>query len=104
MSGKKAVYFINVNCDFGYVSYLVWDCLQEEGFLQKETDMIFDGNPVMAYEDQAGNTFYFAPTQTAICLDYNKYLPDMNKYFADCDVSGMVTLHGMKGSMHRKKC
>ena len=93
MSGKKAVYFINVNRDFGYVSYLVWDCLQEEGFLQKETDMIFDGNPVMSYEDQAGNTFYFAPTQTAICLDYNKYLPDMNKYFADCDVSGMVTWH-----------
>ena len=93
MSGKKAVYFINVNRAFGYVSYLVWDCLQEEGFLQKETDMIFDGNPVMSYEDQAGNTFYFAPTQTAICLDYNKYLPDMNKYFADCDVSGMVTWH-----------
>ena len=46
MSGKKAVYFINVNRDFGYVSYLVWDCLQEEGFLQKETDMIFDGDAV----------------------------------------------------------
>lgn len=102
MSGKKAVYFINVNRDFGYVSYLVWDCLQEEGFLQKETDMIFDGNPVMAYEDQAGNTFYFAPTQTAICLDYNKYLPDMNKYLPT--VMYPVWLHGMKGSMRRKKC
>lgn len=66
---EKAVYFIHVNRGFGYVSQLVWGCLQEEGVLQEETDMIFDGNPVMPYEDQAGNPFYFAA----------------------CDVSAMVT-------------
>ena len=29
--GRKAVYYINNDKDFGYVAFHVWDILQEEG-------------------------------------------------------------------------
>lgn len=93
VAGKKAVYFINTNREYGYVAYLVWDILKEEGYLAEEAGFDFDGQKVMRYQDEAGNWFYFAPTHRAICLDYEKCLPEMNEHFADFDISGMVTWH-----------
>lgn len=93
MSGKKAVYFINTNRDYGYVSYHVWDILQEEGFFQEDAGFTFGGEAVKKYIDEAGDTFFFAPTKRAICLDYETYLPEMNAHFADCLISAMVTWH-----------
>lgn len=34
--GKKAVYYINTDRDFGYVSFHVWDILQEEGYFTEK--------------------------------------------------------------------
>ena len=90
---KKAVYFINNNKEFGYVSYYVWDILEQEGYFVEKTDILFDGQQVMKYIDEIGNEYYFAPTKKAICLEYERLLPEMNKYFADFDISGMVTWH-----------
>lgn len=90
---KKAVYFINTNREFGYVSYHVWDILQQEGFLSQSAGFKFDGQEVMKYIDKLGNEYYFAPTQKAICLEYERLLPEMNEHFADFDISGMVTWH-----------
>ena len=44
---KKAVYFINNNKEFGYVSYYVWDILEQEGYFVEKTDILFDGQQVM---------------------------------------------------------
>ena len=91
--GRKAVYFINTDRDFGYVAYNVWDILQEEGYFTEKAGITFDGQEVWKNVDAAGDEFYFVPTHEAICLHYKKYLDEMNKYFADADISGMVTWH-----------
>lgn len=89
---KKVVYYICDNHDWGYVSYLVWDILMEEVSLSP-AGFTFDGREVMKYVDERKNEYYFAPTDIAVCRDYPKYLPVMNKYFGDFDMSGMVTWH-----------
>lgn len=93
MGQKKAVYFINTDRSFGYVSYNVWDILEEEGYFTERADFDFGGQAVMQHQDKERNLFYFAQTERALCLDYNRYLPELNKYFLDCDISGMVTWH-----------
>jgi len=90
---KKAVYYICDNPDWGYVSHLVWDVLKEEGYLDNKVDFTFDGREVYKYTDKNQNEFYFVPTEIALCRDYPRYLADMNKYFSDFDMSGMVTWH-----------
>ena len=100
--GKKAVYYINTDKDFGYVAFHVWEILQEEGYFTEKTGILFDGQEVMKHVDEAGDEFYFVPTHKAICLQYKDRLDEMNRYFADADISGMVTWH--EGAMLWKKC
>ena len=87
----KAVYYIFNNKNWGHVAAKVWELLEKEGYFKEKTDILFDGMPVYKYIDEKADEYYFVPTNTALCLDYNKYLPDMNKYFADFDMSAMVT-------------
>ncbi|MEA4971625.1 MAG: D-aminoacyl-tRNA deacylase [Candidatus Metalachnospira sp.] len=89
----KAVYYICNNKNWGHVSARVWELLEKEGFLKNKTDITFDSMPVYKYINDNGNEFYFVSTKTALCLDYKKYLPDMNKYFNNFDMSAMVTWH-----------
>ncbi|MDD5945676.1 MAG: D-aminoacyl-tRNA deacylase [Clostridia bacterium] len=89
----KAVYFICSNKNWGHVASKVWELLEKEGYFQDKADFTFDGMDVYSYNDEKGNEFFFVPTDTAICLDYDKYLPEMNKYFSDFDMSAMVTWH-----------
>lgn len=86
----KAVYYI-CNEKYGHVSYKVWENLESKGYFNK-SGITFCGKEVMMYKEK-NNTFYFVPTDLPLCLDYPKYLPDMNKYFSDCDMSAMVTWH-----------
>lgn len=88
----KAVYYICNNRNWGHVSAKVWDILEEEGYLKEHTGIIFSGQEVMRYKEEK-NEYYFVPTDIAICLNYKHYLPEMNKYFKDFDMSGMVTWH-----------
>lgn len=88
----KAVYFICTNRNYGHVSYEVWDVLKDKGYLENRADFDFAGAPVYQY-GKDGHCFYFVSTDIALCRDYPRFLPDMNKYFADCDMSGMVTWH-----------
>lgn len=92
MNHKKAVYFI-CNHKEGHVSFHVWDILQEKGYLREKTGIVFAGQEVMKYTDAAENEFYFVPTDIPICLDYQRFLADMIKYFNNFDISGMVTWH-----------
>lgn len=98
---KKAVYYICDNHDWGYVSYHVWDILKEEGYLNNKVDFTFDGREVFKYTDKNNNEFYFVPTEIAICRDYPRYLSDMNRYFSDFDMSGMVTWHEGTNALSR---
>lgn len=88
----KAVYFICNNHAWGHVAATVWDILEEEGYFQERTDIQFAGQAVMKCAEN-GHEFYFVPTDIALCLDYPRFLPDMNRYFSDFDMSGMVTWH-----------
>jgi D-tyrosyl-tRNA(Tyr) deacylase len=90
--GRKAVYYICDDKNWGHVSFLVWDILKEEGYLNP-AGFTFDGREVMKYVDEKNNEYYFAPSDIAICRDYPRFLPDMNKHFSDFDMSGMVTWH-----------
>lgn len=88
----KAVYFICNNHDWGHVSFRVWDLLAEEGFLDESAHLTFCGQAVKRYES-GGNEYFFVPTDIALCLDYPRFLPEMNAHFADADMSGMITWH-----------
>lgn len=88
----KAVYYISRNRTWGHVATQVWDILDQEGFLQEHTGIIFSGQEVMEYRDEK-HEYFFVPMDTAVCLDYPRFLPEMNQYFSDCDMSGMVTWH-----------
>lgn len=88
----RAVYYICTNRAWGHVAARVWDILDEEGVLRAPAGIRFAGQEVMKCAE-GGNEFYFVPTDIALCLDYPRFLPDMNRYFADFDMSGMVTWH-----------
>ena len=88
----KAVYFICNNHDWGHVSWRVWDILEEEGYLNESAGFTFCGQDVKRSEAD-GHAFFFVPTDIALCLDYPRFLPEMNAHFADADMSGMVTWH-----------
>lgn len=88
----KAVYYISNNPNWGHVATEVWNILGKEGFLREPAGITFCGQEVMKYSDQE-NEYYFVPMDTAVCLDYPRFLPEMNQYFGDFDMSGMVTWH-----------
>lgn len=93
LSNKRVVYFISIDDGYsGHVSREVWNILEQEG-LFTPAEVIFDGRQVMKYEDDRANQYYFVPTALPICLDYPKYLEEMNRYFGEFDVSGMITWH-----------
>ena len=88
----KAVYFICNNHAWGHVAATVWAVLEEEGFFQEHTGLSFAGQEMMKCTEN-GHEFWFVPTDIALCLDYPRFLPELNRYFADFDMSGMVTWH-----------
>lgn len=93
LSGKKAVYYIcNDEGRPGLVSRIVWDILHGENLLVS-TGINFEGQEVMTHKDERDNKYYFVPTEVPVCWNYTKYLPAMNKHFADCDIAGLVTWH-----------
>lgn len=89
---KKAVYFFCANPDIDPVAGRVFNWLSQIYSLH-ETDIVIDDNPVMKYSDAAGNQYYFVKMNKVVCHDYNKYLPTINKFFADFDMAGLVTWH-----------
>ena len=88
----KAVYFICNNPNWGHVANRVWNILLEEKIAEGKAGFSFCGQDVM--KTLIGeNEFYFVPTDIALCLDYPRYLPEMQRLFSDADMSGMVTWH-----------
>lgn len=88
----KAVYYICTNRSWGYVAPKVWDILEEEGYFTQKAGIRFLGEEVMKYTENS-HEFLFVPMDNAVCLDYPRFLPEMKKYFLDCDVAAQVTWH-----------
>ena len=88
----KAAYFICTDAGKAKVAPLVYELLEKEGYLAEDAGFSFAGRKVSVYKN-GGNEYYFAATDVSLCRDYTKYLPDLNKYFADCDMTAMVTWH-----------
>lgn len=88
----KVVYFICNNHNWGHVSYRVWDHLAAEGILNESAGFTFCGEDVKRYSDGT-HEYFFVPTDIALCLDYPRFLPEMQAHFMDADMSGMVTWH-----------
>lgn len=91
-SYKKAVFFLCGDLGIDPVAGHVFNKLKIIYDL-KRTDIIIDDKPVLKHTDKAGNEFYFAETHKVICHDYTYYLPIMNQYFSDSDMSGLITWH-----------
>ncbi|MDR1125967.1 MAG: D-aminoacyl-tRNA deacylase [Deltaproteobacteria bacterium] len=76
----------------GLVSRKVWSLLAEKGGTAA-AGFSFQGAEVLKQRDERGNEYYFVPTEVPVCLDYPKYLPEMNGHFGAFDIAGMVTWH-----------
>lgn len=69
--GKKAVYYICDDKNWGHVSFIVWDILKEEGYLNP-AGFTFDGREVMKYIDEKKMNIILLPA----ILPYAVIIPD----------------------------
>lgn len=58
-----------------------------------ETSVAFDGWPVLATRDAAGDEFHFVRTNKVLSHDYLDKLPSLRRYFGEFDVAGIVNWH-----------
>jgi hypothetical protein len=58
-----------------------------------KSDLTLDGRAVFVHRDAKGNVFYFAPTAEVLSHNYRRYLPDLNRYFGNVDIVGLVNWH-----------
>lgn len=89
--GKRAVFFgadPGIDPVAGAVFKAIWDesCLTD-------TAMSVANQPVLKASDAAGDEFYFVRTAKVVCHDYDRYLPILQRYFADFDMAGLITWH-----------
>lgn len=89
---KKAVYFFCMDPIKDEVAPLVFEKSSEILELS-ETGMEVDGYPVLEYKAGAGDAIYYVRTSTVICMDYGRYLAEINEKFSDCDLAVMVNWH-----------
>ena len=88
---KKAVYFF-CTAPMDHVGGNVLSAVSENHPME-ETDIVVDGDKVLKYIDDKGNSFFFVSTRKPVSHDYVHYLPIMNRHFSDFDVAGIVTWH-----------
>lgn len=103
MNNNKAVYFLCTNSNKDEVAPLVLNKSMEM-FDLKETDIIIDEKPVLLYEDQKGDKYYYVQTDVVICEDYGRYLPYIKEYFEDSDIGVMVNWHGGQNAPDKVLC
>lgn len=87
---NKAVYFFCMEKSIDPVASQVFDCIENNNTLS-ETDIKIDGFSVLEFNN--GNYFQFVRLNDVLSHNYIKYVPLLNKYFKDFDVSGIVNWH-----------
>lgn len=55
----KTVYYICNSTTWGHVAAKVWSILEEEGFFQEHTGIMFAGQEVMKYSDEKINIILY---------------------------------------------
>ncbi len=91
MQQRKAVYFFCID-SMDHVGGNVLSAVSENHPME-ETDIVVDGETVLKYEDEKGNSFFFVSTRKPVSHDYVHYLPILNRHFSNFDVAGIVTWH-----------
>ena len=87
----KAVYFFCMDGNIDSVAPKVFNFLNVNYDLS-ETALIIDEFSVLEY-NQNDDCFQFVRLNDVLSHNYSKYLPLLNKHFADFDVAGVVNWH-----------
>lgn len=58
-----------------------------------ESGLSVDGHPVLVWEREGGDAFYYAATDEVVSHDYGHYLPVLNTQFAGFATAGLVNWH-----------
>lgn len=90
---KKAVYFFCTDYEKDEVAPRVLDYLKNNYPLVLIKHK-FDNRNIYEYVDENNNLFSYVETDKVLSYDYDKYIPLLNKLFADYDVAGVVNWHG----------
>lgn len=88
---NKIVYFFCINQDRDPVANSVLQYLRENYLLEK-TEIFCDGKPVLCYEKK-DTQIMLVQMDEVLSHDYEKYLPFLNKYFADYDMAAVINWH-----------
>jgi len=88
---NKAVYFFCVDGNIDPVAPKVFKYLKDNIALSK-TVLNIDGFSVLEYH-RNDDYFQFVSLNDVLSHDYNKYLPLLNKHFADFNLAGVVNWH-----------
>ena len=87
---SKAVYFFCMDGNIDPVAAKVFNHLNDNNDIS-ETALIIDGFPVLEYQND--HYFQFIRLNDVLSHNYTKYLPLLNRHFADFDVAGVVNWH-----------
>ncbi|MDR2796867.1 MAG: hypothetical protein LBB80_00815 [Treponema sp.] len=87
---NKAVYFFCMDETIDPVASKVFNFIKNNNILSV-TSIKIDGFPVFEFDN--GNYFQFVQLNDVLSHNYIKYLPLLNKYFNDFNVSGVVNWH-----------
>ena len=87
---NKVVYFFCMDENIDPVASKVFNYVQRNNSLL-ETNLIIDGFSVLEYKKE--HVFQFVRLNDVLSHDYIKYLPFLNKYFADYNIAGVVNWH-----------
>lgn len=90
---KKTVYFFCTDYEKDEVAPRVLDYLKNNYPLVLIKHK-FDNRNIYEYVDENNNLFSYVETDKVLSYDYDKYIPLLNKLFADYDVAGVVNWHG----------
>ncbi len=89
---RKALYFFCVKEPWHYVGKDVFEKAAEL-FDLRETDITVDGYPVLEYQDNKGNVFYFMRQNALVSYEFARFLPILKDNFSDFDIAGEVNWH-----------
>jgi D-tyrosyl-tRNA(Tyr) deacylase len=87
---NKAVYFFCMDENIDPVASKVFSYVQRNNDLL-ETNLTIDEFSVLEYKKE--HVFQFVRLNNVLSHDYIKYLPFLNKYFADYNIAGVVNWH-----------
>lgn len=100
---RKAVYFFCDRADLDPAARHILAALREELDFEEE-DVVVDGAPVLVHRGSDGRTVRAVRTADVLSHDYDRYLPILNRCFADADLAAVVNWHEGANAPERILC